>query len=54
MKKRVEKPKAKPAASKTKPAQKTLPRKAAEASLASSHDPLRSMLKGVHTLRVCR
>jgi hypothetical protein len=54
MKKRIEKPKAKPVASKSNTAQKTLPRKAAEASLASSHDSLRSMLKGVHTQRVCR
>jgi hypothetical protein len=54
MKKRTEKPKAKPAASKSKTAQKTLPRKAADAALVSSDDSLRSMLKGVHTHRVCR
>ncbi len=53
MKKRIEKPKAKPAAKRNSAAHKELPRAAAEASMTSSHDSLRSLLKGAHTHRVC-
>ncbi len=51
MKKRVEKPKAKPAAEKNGAVRKELPRAAAHAS--ATQDPLRNLLWGTYTHRVC-
>jgi len=57
MKKRVDKhskpPGAKSVVKKDDAARKELPRRAAEASMDASRDPLRSLLKGAHTHRVC-
>jgi hypothetical protein len=53
MKKRVEKSKSKPvatksAADKTEPARRALPK------AASPHDPLHSLLRGTHASKICR
>jgi hypothetical protein len=53
MKKRVEKPKAKPAkpeAAKSAPAPKALAKTAA----SSPHDPLHNLLRGTYASKVCR
>ncbi len=52
MKKRVEKPKAKPATDKNKVARKELPARAAVAA-NSPHDHLHSLLRGTHAHKVC-
>jgi hypothetical protein len=51
MKKRIEKPKAKPVADKNGAVRKELPRRAAEASVSA--DPLRNLLRGTYTNRAC-
>jgi hypothetical protein len=53
MKKRVEKPKTKPAkpeSAKSEPAPKTL----AKAAASSPHDSLHSLLRGTYASKVCR
>ncbi len=50
MKKRAEKPTKKPATAKNGAARKELPRAAA---VPATTDPLRSLLKGTYTNRVC-
>jgi hypothetical protein len=51
MKKRVEKPKAKPVAAKNGVTRKELPRSASAA--LSPHDQLHSLLRGTHAHKVC-
>lgn len=48
MKKNAAKPKAKPAAATAKAVAPKAPK-----VLASSHDPLRSLLRGTHSAKVC-
>jgi hypothetical protein len=53
MKKRVEKPKTKPAkpeSAKSEPAPKTL----AKAAASSPQDPLHDLLRGAHAHKICR
>jgi hypothetical protein len=50
MKKRIEKPKAKPVAEKNGAVRKELP---ARAAVAHPHDQLHSLLRGTHAHKVC-
>lgn len=53
MKKRVEKPKSKPVATKNGADKNETARKA-PARTASPHDPLHSLLRGTHASKICR